>query len=360
MRVKRLGRIRHTAWLEASNNPLLPDRALLLFLILSRCLASMLGAAMGTVLEIAGAPRGAKAVEWPTAALAVLIYGGWAAVTWWHAALPAWLVAALGAWLVAWHSSLQHETIHGHPTRWRAINRLLGFPPLMLWLPYDRYRDTHLQHHRDEQLTDPLEDPESAYRMPEQLERLHPLVRVLIEAQTTLLGRLVLGPAWSIGRFLGGEFRAILAGDPEIRRVMAVHLVAIVPIIFWITVVCGMNLGFYLVAIVYPGTAFILLRSFAEHRAAERVSQRTAIVENSWILGPLFLFNNLHAAHHECPGLQWYALPGWYRRNRDRLIAQNGGLVYDSYFSVARRFLLSSHDAVAHPFARLPPPQPGF
>jgi fatty acid desaturase len=309
--------------------------------------------------ELPGARRGAKAVEWPTLALALLIYGGWAALTWWHASLPTWLVAALGAWLVAWHSSLQHETIHGHPTRWAALNRLLGFPPLSLWLPYDRYRETHLQHHRDERLTDPLEDPESAYRLPEQLARIHPLVRVLIDAQTTLLGRLVLGPAWSIGRFLAGEVRAILSGNRDVRRIMAVHIATTVPVILWITVVCGMDLGFYLVAIVYPGTALILLRAFAEHRAAETVSQRTAVVENAWILGPLFLFNNLHSAHHDCPALPWYALPRWYRRNRERLLAQNGGLVYDSYFAVAWRFLLSSHDAAAHPFARMPPAQPG-
>ena len=31
-----------------------------------------------------------------------------------------------------------------------------------------------------------------------------------------------------------------------------------------------------------------------------------AIVEGSWILGPLFLFNNLHALHHEDPAMPWY------------------------------------------------------
>jgi hypothetical protein len=36
------------------------------------------------------------------------------------------------------------------------------------------------------------------------------------------------------------------------------------------------------------------------------------------------------------------------------LIAENGGLVYRSYFDVARRFLFRAHDAVPHPTGRVP------
>ena len=64
--------------------------------------------------------------------------------------------------------SLQHEIIHNHPTRWRRLNRALGTWPLVLWLPFEIYRRTHLQHHNDNRLTDPLEDPESYYHTSEQ------------------------------------------------------------------------------------------------------------------------------------------------------------------------------------------------
>ena len=106
---------------------------------------------------------------------------------------------------------------------------------------------------------------------------------------------------------------------------------------------------FYVFGIVYPGTAVLLLRSFAEHRAEQDVFERTAIVENSWFFGPLFLFNNLHAAHHERPLIPWYELPAWYRANRGRLLAANGGLVYDGYGEVVRRFLFTPHDVNVHP-----------
>ena len=68
--------------------------------------------------------------------MAVAIYGGWLALTWYHHALPWWLVLPLGGWLVGWHGSLQHEIIHGHPTRRQAINTALAMAPVALWLPF--------------------------------------------------------------------------------------------------------------------------------------------------------------------------------------------------------------------------------
>jgi fatty acid desaturase len=101
----------------------------------------------------------------------------------------------------------------------------------------------------------------------------------------------------------------------------------------------------------------MLLRSFAEHRAASEVFERTAIVENAPLFGLLYLYNNLHAAHHELPTLAWYEIPAWYRANRERLIRDNGGLVYDGYLDVMRRYLLRAHDGLLHPFDRAPAPQ---
>jgi len=66
--------------------------------------------------------------------------------------------SAFGAWLVAWHSSLQHELLHGHPTPWQGVNRAIGLIQLSLWLPYDVYRASHLAHHQDETLTNPQHD----------------------------------------------------------------------------------------------------------------------------------------------------------------------------------------------------------
>jgi fatty acid desaturase len=295
-----------------------------------------------------------RAIEKPTLGLAALIYGGFAIVTYAHDAMPWWLFAALAAWLVAWQSSLQHEILHGHPTRSRRFNRVLAIAPLSLWLPYETYRLSHLRHHRDEQLTDPLDDPESRYVTPEDWGRLGPLGRQMLAAQKTLAGRLILGPAWMIVHFLAEEAAKIVDGDRATLRIWAEHFLYAVPVVLWVTVVCGIDPLTYLALVIYPAVSLLLIRSFAEHKAADGVAERTAIVENSRILGLLFLHNNLHAVHHERPAMPWYEIPAWYRANRERLLAENGGHIYDGYGEVFRRYLFASHDSVVHPIGPAP------
>ncbi len=117
---------------------------------------------LGTAaVEIVELPPLRRRVEWPTVGLASVIYGLWFLTTFYYRELPWWGLSAIGAWTIAWQLNLQHETIHGHPTRNRAVNEAIGWWPLSLWLPYSIYRSTHLAHHRDANLTDPFEDPES-------------------------------------------------------------------------------------------------------------------------------------------------------------------------------------------------------
>jgi fatty acid desaturase len=294
-----------------------------------------------------------RAVEWPTFGLTLGCYGAWLAVTYFYQALPAWVALPIGAVLLTLHSSLQHEILHGHPTRSRRVNRALGMIPLSLWIPFERYRQTHLLHHIDERLTDPLDDPESYYWTDADWRALAPWQQALVKAQTTLLGRIVIGPFWSMARFWKAEAGRIARNVPGVRRLWAEHLALCVLVVAWVTLVCSMPLWVYLLGMVVPGTSILLIRSFAEHKARPDARERTAIVENSWILGPLFLFNNLHVLHHENPTVPWYRYPAVYAAERDRYVRENGGLVYDSYLDVARRFLLSAHDQTRHPTGRV-------
>ena len=310
---------------------------------------------MTAVVGLAQVRQRTRRVEWPTVALCCGIYGGFLLLTWFYQFLPLPIFILSGAVLLAWHSSMQHEFIHGHPTRWRRLNRALAQPPLLLWLPFESYRRSHLVHHLDEQLTDPLDDPESFYWTAEHWAAIGPVGRFIVGAHTTLAGRLVLGPAWNIGRYLWNESRAIWAGDRQRRIIWAWHGFEVAALLVWTIGICRVDILAY-AAMAYAGTSILLLRSFAEHRASHSVFERTAIVENSWLFGPLFLFNNLHAAHHERPLLPWYQLPGWFRQNRQRLLSENGGLVYDGYGDVARRFLFRPHDVSVHPLSAEPPP----
>jgi fatty acid desaturase len=297
-----------------------------------------------------------RRVEWPTIALAAFIYGNWGLLTLLHASIPLWVLIPLGAWFTAWQASLQHEIIHGHPTRSRKFNRLIGCWPLLLWLPFELYRINHLTHHRDERLTDPLDDPESHYWTPEQWAKVGFFRRLIIRINATFLGRVTIGPAWTIGRVVAREAVLVIRGDRLHRKIWAEQVVLGGVVIAWLVLVCQMNLLIYFIAFVYPATALLLVRSFAEHKAMSEVDERTAIVENAPVLGLLFLYNNLHAVHHERPMLAWYEIPRWYRANRDRILKENAGLVYDGYLDVARRFLLTAHDDLVHPYGRAPAP----
>jgi fatty acid desaturase len=303
-------------------------------------------------------------VEIPTLLLIVATYGGWCALTLAYGRWPLYILAPALALLLTLHSSLQHEIVHGHPTRWKALNRLLAIVPLSLWLPYERYRHAHHVHHIDVRLTDPLDDPESFYWRAEDWARLGPLSRRAHQLQQTLAGRVLIGSFWRIGMFLRDELlalrhaekRALIRNEQNVRRVWLEHLGWCVPVVLWLKLVCAMPLWIYVVAMVIPANGILLIRSFAEHRARPGVRERVALVEGSWILGPLFLFNNLHALHHESPAIPWYDLPRRYRLERERLLAANGGLVYRTYFEVAGRYLFRAHDVTEHPTDRVPAP----
>jgi len=293
-------------------------------------------------------------IEWPTIGLTALIYGGWLGLIWFHDALPGWVLFPLGTWVIAWHSSLQHEFVHNHPTRWRQVNWALGFPPLSLWLPYERYRRLHLVHHIDARLTDPLDDPESRYWTASAWQGVSPTRRFLARCQATLLGRLTVGPFLMIAAFLRDEARRAVRNG-SVRQIWMMHLLGVIVVLGWVHGVCGMSVTAYLLGFVLPGTSLLLVRSFAEHRADSEVDRRTAVVENSWIFGVLFLFNNLHAAHHRRPALPWYTLPNYYRTARETLLEANGALVYQGYGDVFRRFLVQPHDRIVHPLGRVSP-----
>ena len=297
---------------------------------------------------------GIAAVEVPTLVLAVVLYGTWLAVTAAYQVLPLALVAPLTAVLLTLHSSLQHEIIHGHPTRNPLVNRLLGIVPLSLWLPFIIYRGEHLAHHVEARLTDPFDDPESYYWTPADWAQLNPITRGVLRVQQTLAGRVLIGSYWRIGMFARAQLGRVARNEENVRRVWVEHLLWCVPVILWVTVVCKIPLWIYVVAMILPANGLLLIRSFAEHRARPAAGERIALVEDSRILGPLFLFNNLHALHHEAPMIPWYLYNERYRRERQRLIAQNGGLVYHTYFDVARRYLFRAHDAIEHPTGRVP------
>ncbi|UUX50757.1 fatty acid desaturase [Nisaea acidiphila] len=287
------------------------------------------------------------AVEWPTVGLWLAIHGLFAAATWWHAAVPPWLLPLIGAPLVCWHASYQHEAIHGHPTRVGWLNAALAGLPLMLWVPYGIYRDSHLKHHENEYLTDPIEDPESFYVTPGEWALYSTPRRVLHRVVNALAGRLLIGPAFVAGLFLCREALKVVRGRADLRA-WAMHAAGAGLLLSWVLLVCEMSLWTYLLCFAYPGTSLLLLRSFAEHHAAPEPEDRTAIVEAEPPFALLFLNNNLHVAHHDKPGVPWYRLPR-YEAVRRLNTARPSERIYRGYREIARHWLFRAKESPVHP-----------
>ncbi len=287
--------------------------------------------------------------EWPTWLALLACYGGWAVVVWHHEALGGWLFAALAGYLVALHASLQHEVLHGHPTRSRAVNEALVFPSLNLFIPYRRFRDTHLRHHHDERLTDPYDDPESWYLSADDARALSAPMTMVLRFNSTLGGRLLIGPFLSVF----GLFRAdVREGGPRIVDAYLRHLIGITLVLAYVWGVCGLNPLWYILLASWPGLSFLMLRTFAEHQAAVATSERTAIVEAEAPLAFLFLNNNLHAVHHANPSVSWFALPELWRQERAQVLERNGGYYLPGYATIAWRWMFRSKEPIAHPYRR--------
>ncbi|MEO3430571.1 fatty acid desaturase [Pelagibius sp. CAU 1746] len=292
-----------------------------------------------------------RRLEAPTLLVALAIYGGFGALTWFHAALPWWVLLPLGAYLVAWHGSLQHEVTHGHPTPSALANELLVLPSLWLWVPFRRYRDSHLAHHDDAHLTDPLEDPESYYLDAANWAAAGPLTRTFLRVHNTLAGRLLFGPLRCVVLFWKGEIARALGGDFGHAKAWAIHAAGVALVLAWVVGVCGLPLWQYLLFFVYPGISLSLLRSFLEHQARPEVTERSVIIEAGPLMSLLFLNNNLHLVHHDKPGLAWYRIPALYRQRRALFLASNGGYFFKGYGEVFRRYFLRAKEQPLHPAA---------
>ena len=290
-----------------------------------------------------------RRAELPTWAVAAAVYLGWMLLTWYHAALAWWLVLPLGGYLVCWHGSLQHEAVHDHPTRRRWLNTLVAYPPLALWLPYPIYREIHLAHHRDENLTCPIRDPESFYVTSTAWGRMGKLRQGLLRLHNTLPGRLLFGPLVACARLVWSEITLLRAGDWRHVRHWMVHAAATTLVLAWLSLVCAIPIWEYVLLFAYPGLALTLLRSFAEHRAAEHRAARCAVVDAGWMMSLLYLNNNLHGVHHRDPARAWFELRQRYRAERMDEPDGVGDFRYRGYGEILRRHMWKIHDEPVHP-----------
>jgi fatty acid desaturase len=284
----------------------------------------------------------------PTILVAMAIYAAWFGLIRYNTVLPWWLIVPVGAYLIAWHFSLQHEAIHSFRGIPGWLRFAIVFPPLGLWFPFALYRRSHSIHHRDHNLTVPGEDTESYFVLRADWQRMGAVHRALLLFNQTLLGRLSIGPLLRLSTLVRREAARLRRRDFSHVSTWLVHFAA-VAVLLWICHFYRMQWWKYVLLVAYPGMSLGLLRAFTEHRAAPGPSERTASVESNTLFGVLFLYNNLHIAHHLQPTMPWFELPAYYRENREALLALNDHFVFRGYAQITRRYLLRPVFHPIHP-----------
>ena len=283
--------------------------------------------------------------EWPTWLLFLVVYGLWFAAIAWSQQLGPWATSLLLILDCAWYMSFQHELVHGHPTRHRGLNKLLGSAPLAVWFPYTLYRESHLRHHHDAHLTLPGLDPETHYVSQQTWQCSGWFMRSLYWQRKRFWGALLLGPAITIGSTLRQAIRQPLQGHFRHLPMWLTHLSLLAAMLVAIEYWAGISPLHYLLGVAYPALSLAMVRSYYEHRAADDCKHRIVINEAAWPMRLLFLNNNYHLVHHDLPDLPWYLLPVVYRANREDYLRRCGGFLVAGYGELIRHFGLTPVDA---------------
>jgi fatty acid desaturase len=290
--------------------------------------------------------------EWPTWLLILAVYGAWLAPLVWSHRLGLAATTLLLILACTWYMSLQHELVHGHPTRWRSVNKLFGLAPLAVWFPYTLYLESHLRHHNDAHLTLPGMDPETHYVSDEVWQRSGWWMRALFVHRKRFWGRFVFGPAMAIASVAQEAVGQLRAGQFRYLRMWSLHIAMLVAMLAAIERWTIVPAWYYLLLVAYPALSLAMVRSYYEHRAADDCKHRIVINEAAWPMRLLYLNNNYHLVHHDLPALPWYLLPRVYRADRDAYLARCGGFRIGGYGELAWRFGSTPVDAPVHPMAR--------
>ena len=290
-------------------------------------------------------------LEGKTLALICLCYGAWGFLLFGPAVLPVWATVILLVPLIAFHSSLQHECIHGHPFTNTRLNDFIAFAPLGVFLPYPRYKENHLIHHQRASISDPAEDPESWYVSCEKWARMPNWFKAALNANNTLIGRLLLGPIIGITALIQSDVQKFRAGRRGLLATWAIHILLCAVLLTAIATNGTISTAVYL-ACAYFGMSILMIRTFLEHQAHKDMRGRSVLIEETGPLRFLFLNNNLHAVHHAYPSLAWYRLPVIFKLHRDRFLQMNKGYHYRSYGDIFRKFAFSRKEPVVFPLDR--------
>ena len=282
--------------------------------------------------------------EWRTLLVVVAVYALTALTVIRYETLTPWLAVPFLAVLGAWHLSMQHEVLHGHPFKNQFLNDAIGSIPVTLWIPYLAFKKDHLEHHVSD-LTNPALDNESYYVSQEQWDKAGKIRRAAWTANRTILFRMFV---WTIVSTITYELSVLkraVRGEQGDRLAVALHAVGVAFVVYLVSL-SSMPLWVFALGTVYGGRILNAIRPFPEHKYQSGVETRTAMIMAGPFMSLLMLNNNLHIAHHDEPWVPWYRYSNLMDRVNAVQRAREAGVLYEGgYAEVFRRFSFTPVDS---------------
>jgi fatty acid desaturase len=285
-----------------------------------------------------------EAGEWRTLGVIVAVYGLTVLTVLRYDVLTVWLAVPLLAVLGAWHLSMQHEVLHGHPFKNQFINDAIGGIPVTLWIPYLAFKKDHHEHHLSD-LTNPALDNESYYVTQQQWDKAGKIRRAAWTANRTILFRMFVWTIVSTITYVLSVVKRAIRGEKGDRLAITLHIVGVVFVVYLVSL-SSMPFWQFALGTLYGGRILNAIRPFPEHKYQSGVETRTAMIMAGPFMSLLMLNNNLHVAHHDEPGVPWYRYSSLMNRVNAVERAREAGLLYEGgYAEVFRKFSFTPVDS---------------
>jgi fatty acid desaturase len=285
-----------------------------------------------------------EAGEWRTLAVIVAVYGLTVLTVLRYDVLTVWLAVPLLAVLGAWHLSMQHEVLHGHPFKNQFINDAIGGIPVTLWIPYLAFKKDHHEHHLSD-LTNPALDNESYYVTQQQWDKAGKIRRAAWTANRTILFRMFVWTIVSTITYVLSVVNRAIRGEKGDRLAITLHIVGVVFVVYLVSL-SSMPFWQFALGTLYGGRILNAIRPFPEHKYQSGVETRTAMIMAGPFMSLLMLNNNLHIAHHEEPWVPWYHVNSLARKVNAVERAREAGVLYEGgYAEVFRKFSFTPVDS---------------
>ena len=285
-----------------------------------------------------------EAGEWKTLGVIVAVYGLTVLTVVRYDVLTPWLAIPMLAVLGAWHLSMQHELLHGHPFRNQFINDAIGIIPVTLSIPYLAFKKDHHEHHKSD-LTNPELDNESFYVTQEQWDNAGPIRRAAWTANRTILFRMFVWTIVSTISYVMLVLKRAARNEQGDRLAVVLHVIGVVAVVYLVSL-SSMPLWQFALGTVYGGRILNEIRPFPEHKYQNGVETKTAMIMAGPFMSLLMLNNNLHIAHHDDPKIPWYRVNELSKRVNAVERAREAGVLYEGgYAEVFRKFSFTPVDS---------------